>query len=108
MAAVAALPCFTALKSNSATWWLGGVRSSNALTISWLPDNYGISTMIWKANTTMSAYTNWKTGEPSDTNGVEDCIHLDGTSPGTWQDAACSTVKRSMVEMNHGVCLISL
>ena len=42
-------------------------------------------------------YEKWNDGEPSDSDGNEDCVHLNGgNSDGTWNDRSCSYAKNSV------------
>jgi hypothetical protein len=45
---------------------------------------------LWEDGTEAS-YVNWSTGQPDDSGGAEDCVHVWATGPYQWNDAACSS-----------------
>jgi len=45
---------------------------------------------LWDTGEPMP-YTNWRSGEPNDSNG-EDCMILEGDNAGLWDDRGCSNL----------------
>ncbi|KAK7456586.1 hypothetical protein BaRGS_00039312, partial [Batillaria attramentaria] len=57
----------------------------------------------WDGSNSRPSYTNWRSGEPNNLGGDEDCVRLDADSAAKWNDAdchaACDTVGGHLVEI---------
>lgn len=62
----------------------------NAYPEAWLrgTDAGAEGTWTWAGET--MAYTNWRSGEPNNANGNENCMIIEATNGGTWDDRSCS------------------
>ncbi|MFZ5477905.1 MAG: MopE-related protein, partial [Myxococcota bacterium] len=61
----------------ASNWWLG------------LSDVATEGTWAWESGST-STYTNWRTGEPNDYGGAEDCVIWKDDGGGGWNDKSCA------------------
>ncbi|XP_033759064.1 perlucin-like protein [Pecten maximus] len=52
---------------------------------------------VWVRTGQSFGFTNWASGEPSNSNGVEDCVILNGESFADWNDAPCD-------QSYYGIC----
>ena len=66
-------------------WWLG------------LNDREQEGTFVWVATDEELTYSNWAPGEPNDLLG-EDCVSMDDSPAGEWNDASCSNTERYVCE----------
>ena len=62
------------LSRSGTNFWLGGHQPTSK------------SPWAWSDSSTFN-YVNWNTGEPNNSGGREDCLHL--TSHGKWNDGPC-------------------
>ncbi|XP_070569363.1 C-type lectin domain family 4 member G-like [Ptychodera flava] len=53
--------------------------------------------MVWVDNSEPS-YTNWSNGEPSDTSGSENCVHIWENKDGQWNDSGCENLRGFVCE----------
>ena len=72
--------------ASSRRWWIG----YNDITL----EDY------WDWDGPFSTYTNWGSGEPNDAGSGEDCVLLNQSSGGEWNDASCSTSTYFVCEAN--------
>ena len=72
--------------SSSRQWWIG----YNDITL----EDY------WDWDGPYGTYTNWNSGEPNDAGFGEDCVLLNQTNSGGWNDASCSTSTYFVCEAN--------
>ena len=68
----------TADSYSTLKWWFG------------LNDISREGTFVWSDGST-STYTNWKSGEPNNAGGNEDCAQINRYTDGTWNDEPCSS-----------------
>jgi len=68
----------TADSYSTSKWWFG------------LNDRDSEGTFTWEDGSS-STYTNWRSGEPNDSNSNEDCAQLNRWTDGTWNDEPCSS-----------------
>jgi hypothetical protein len=60
--------------------WIGANDIHKEGTMVWVSDNKYIS----------RGFKNWHTGEPNNSKGLEDCVHL-WSFDGSWNDSECSS-----------------
>ena len=58
-------------------------------------------TWIWMATNEVVTYTNWRTGEPSNTGHNEDCLRLYTHQAGLWNDVPCDVNCNSICEIEY-------
>ena len=68
----------TADSYSTGKWWFG------------LNDISSEGSFVWSDGST-SSYTNWKSGEPNNAGGNEDCAQINRYTDGTWNDEPCSS-----------------
>ena len=68
----------TADTYSTGKWWMG------------FNDRTTEGTFVWESGSS-STYTNWRSGEPNDSGGNEDCTQLNRYTDQTWNDEPCSS-----------------
>ncbi len=68
----------TADTYSTGKWWMG------------FNDRATEGTFVWDSGSA-STYTNWRSGEPNDSGGNEDCAQLNRYTDQTWNDEPCSS-----------------
>ena len=56
-------------------------------------------TFKWMATNEVMTYTNWRSGEPNNAHGGEDCVHFYINYNGEWNDANCEGNYNSICEI---------
>jgi hypothetical protein len=58
-------------------------------------------TFEWADGTPFGPYTNWRMGEPNDSNGNEDCAIIEADTGGTWDDRPCDSTQTTPPAGTH-------
>ncbi|CAC5364261.1 unnamed protein product [Mytilus coruscus] len=58
----------------------------------WIGAHHSVqeSRFIWESDNTMLTYTDWNPGEPNNSQGQEDCVHMSSSITYKWNDIRCS------------------
>jgi len=80
--------------------WIWAAVSGADATVAWwigLDDRATEGTFVWDGGAT-STYTDWRSGEPNNYGGNEDCTRMPAGGGGVWADADCSLTQPYICE----------
>ena len=58
----------------------------------------------WVGTDEHAEYENWKTGQPDNFEGNEDCVETNWQAPGRWNDRNCATAYRFVCDKDASAC----
>ena len=76
------------LDKSSSSYWIGGSDIGTE------------GNFTWTDGTPLGAYENFKTGEPNDNRGNEDCLSI--LNNGEWNDSRCYGLQHFICEVQRG------
>ena len=64
-----------------------------------LNDKAAEGSYVWSDGSALGTFTNWDTNQPNPANSAnQDCVKIEGSSSGTWDDVGCNGAKKFVCE----------